>query len=510
MTLLRAVLIIFAFALAGPAQPQDNRDVAAATRSIVRVLLAASDGEAAFIVGGGSGFAVAPDMIVTNAHVVGPLVEGEAQYLGIVPSEGKDSYGGKLIAYSPEQDLALIQLTEGRVSAATIFPGAVPDGAGVSAIGYPLNVDRAQGLTIEDLVTPMSPVKSRGEVSAGRSSRMFDTVLHTAAIAGGSSGGPLVDECGRVIGVNSFLSLSDGNEAEFAFAVSAKELMAFLRKAGVRPAITDARCLSAADQLELERRLAGEDARLSQDERDRLGRTAEERAARRVAIEREIASDRENAIAIAALLLALAVLVAGAGGYLLAEKRRTPGLWALGGGGALLIVAAAIFINRPGYQEADARLATAVADAPDAPAAETSGAYLCAIDRDRSRITVSSTADVALDWQPGGCVNRQTQYGEAGGGIWSRGFAPASEQTVTVQSFEPARARYVVERFLLSAEEMTTARSIRARFENKSCTADRARLDSIAQLQSELRAALPARANERLVFDCATAPAASD
>lgn len=506
MTLRRAALLLLALALLGPARAQDNRDVAAATRAVVRVLLAGSEGEEAYLLGGGSGFAVAPNMIVTNAHVVEALIEGEAEYVGIVPSEGKESFGGKLVAYEPERDLALIRLVEGRVSPATIFPGAVPDGAAVSALGYPLNVDRAQGLAIEDLLNPMSPVKSRGEVSGGRSARQFDTVLHTAAIAMGSSGGPLVDECGRVIGVNSFLSLSDGSEAEFAFAVSTRELMQFLRRAGVKPATTDARCLSAAEQLELERRLAGEDARSSEGERERLGRLAEERAARRIAIERETAAGRENAIAIAAVLLVLAALAAAGGGWLLTQQRRPPGYWTLGGAAAIALAALAVFVNRPGYAEAEARLATEFADAPRPEAAATvSGALSCTIDRDRSRVTVSDTADVALDWQAGGCVNRKTQYGDGGGGIWSRAFVPEREAVVTVQSYEPARARYTVERFLLSAEEMTRARGVRQSFQNKSCTTDATALASVADMQGAIRAVLPPRANERLVFACKAA-----
>src|SRR3546814_2560169 len=58
--------------------------------------------------GHGSGIAISPTRIVTNAHVV----ESAARYpgnvaLGVVPSEGQKSFAGKLIAIDTERDLAL-------------------------------------------------------------------------------------------------------------------------------------------------------------------------------------------------------------------------------------------------------------------------------------------------------------------------------------------------------------------------------------------------------------------
>src|SRR3546814_3042096 len=98
------------------------------------------------------------------------------------------------IAYSPGNDLALIQLEEGSIPTDTFYSGAVQDGQPVTAIGYPGTVDRAQGLDLQDMIEPLTPVKSSGTVSAGRSSRQFDTILHTAPMASGNSGGPLRSE----------------------------------------------------------------------------------------------------------------------------------------------------------------------------------------------------------------------------------------------------------------------------------------------------------------------------
>src|SRR3546814_12875596 len=90
--------------------------------------------------------------------------------IGVIPSEGTRTYGGRIIAFSPGNDLALIQLEEGRLPVSTFYAGAVSDGQHVTAIGYPGTVDRAQGLGLKQLVEPLGTVKTSGHVSSGRAS----------------------------------------------------------------------------------------------------------------------------------------------------------------------------------------------------------------------------------------------------------------------------------------------------------------------------------------------------
>jgi hypothetical protein len=129
------------------------------------------------------------------------------------------------------------------------------------------------------------------------------------------------------------------------------------------------------------------------------------------------------------------------------------------------------------------------------------GAKQCTIDPDRSVVKLSTTDDVPLDWSDDGCVNGKTQYG-ANAGIWSRTFVPNGEATVTIQSYDPARSRYAVERFLMGADAMDKAREIRARYKNNACTADPALRQSVADMESAIRGVLPPQPNERLVYTC--------
>lgn len=226
----------------------DPADVDAAARGVVRVVIIGSDGEELYPVSHGSGFAVSNNTIVTNAHVVYDAMNDDSLRIGIIPSGGGEPVYGQIVEVSPRNDLALVRLTgDMRLPPLALAGGPVSGSGEVTSVGYPMNVDRAQGLQIEDLFRSQPPVKSRGFISGERPSRQFDTVLHTAPIARGNSGGPLLDACGRVIGVNSFGADNEGGDAEFFFAVSNRELIPFLKANGITARVNDMPCRSLAD-----------------------------------------------------------------------------------------------------------------------------------------------------------------------------------------------------------------------------------------------------------------------
>jgi hypothetical protein len=457
--LLLLLSLLFTATLTGPAQA-DPADIRAASRSVVRVVLAAKDGDKVAFVGHGSGFAVAPDKIVTNAHVVEIARQEPSIVIGIIPSQGGKSYGGRVIAYSPGNDLALIQVLDGgRLPPMTIFNGPVADGANVVAVGYPGSVDRAQGLNLDDMVTPMSPVKTRGSVSGGRTTKQFDTILHTAPIASGNSGGPLIDDCGRILGANSFGSLSDGNDAEFGFAVSNREILSFLRKAGVKINSNAAPCRSAADisREEQEREKAARaKVEMAQNEENAERESAENEL--RTTISQNITTERENRMAIAALLLVLSLAAIGAAGVLMTQAKRNPAIAAAGGAAILLLGAVIVFLSRPAFSEIDDRLAIAMKESQSGGEEQLSaivaGKYQCTLSPERSRITVSQLDALPIEWAEGGCINGRTQYGRDGA-KWSRIFVPNQEQTITISSFRPDRQEFTTERYLMGLDAMT-------------------------------------------------------
>lgn len=504
--MLRALLALVLLLVAVPVRA-DPSDIAAAGRGVVRVVLVASNGETVQYVGHGSGFAVSPTLIVTNAHVVAPAREDETMLIGVVPSEGASGFLARIVAVSPRNDLALLRLVDkGSVAPLTLFPGAIEDGAEVYAVGYPGNVDLAQGLSLAEIVEPQAAVKTRGYLSAGRSSRQFETLLHTAPIGSGNSGGPLLDSCGRVIGVNSFGTLSEGADSEFYFAVSPRELAGFLREAGVKPRLGAMPCRSLADLDRAENeRAAGERAGAEAQARSQALASDRARASAQRRAELAVIASRENGLALAALLLVGALAAGGTAALFELRGRRRNALIAGAIGVAMLIGALVVWFARPSLDAIDERAAAALAQddgaAPQGGSAEGGGAMICVVDPARSRATVSDVADVTLDWTPGGCVNGRTQYGLADQ-QWSRILVPNGEATVSVNSYDPAARLYKVERFLLPLEAMTAARAARSKYEAPSCGGGEDAARQLGADQAAIRSGLPARPNERLFYKC--------
>jgi hypothetical protein len=513
-------LLAFALLVLALAQPAaaDPGDVDAAARGVVRVVLIGEENGEPVPVSHGTGFAVSATRIVTNAHVVTGAAQDDTLRIGIVPPEGAGGAFARVIAISPRNDLALLEISPGslRLPALALAGGGVGNLGEVAAVGYPMNVDLAQGLDMGDIFRAQPPVKSRGYLSGERPSRQFDTILHTAPIARGNSGGPLLDPCGRVIGVNSFSADSDSGEAEFYFAVSLRELLPFLRSNGVDPTVNALPCRSI-DELNAEERQRLE-AEQSQ-ARERLAERSEElrevRETARLTAQMQVLEARENRMA-----LALIALIAAIGaGYAAAiwrsdETRSTHARIAAAGSAAALVVAGLLWITRPGLAEIEDRVTAAIAKAegrdPTAPAADSEvaeGALICTLVPDRSRVTAARTDDVAFDWTADGCVNGRTQYGLGSGGEWQRVFAAQDDAAVAVNTYDPATRTLRTDRYLLGQQALASAREARSAYTPPACgVSDAAR--TLGEQQSALIANLPERPNERLVYSCTAKSAA--
>ncbi len=502
---LTAAVLAFG-ALAAPAFAQSNADIDAVARSVVRVVVIAGS-EDGTGVGMGTGVAITPNRILTNAHVVAAAHDGDG-FVGIVPSEGRKRYEGRIVAYRADIDLAVVDIGTARIAPATFFGTPVPDGAGITALGYPYTVDRALASGIEEVIAPQSPLKSPGHVVGRRTNKQFDTVVHDASIGRGSSGGPLVDGCGRIVGINSFLSVSEGIDSTFAFAISEREIAAFLKSAGVVPGVSTTPCLSEGETSARAAALAKADdaeaARLAGQSAADDARVMGEKAA----IRDVIVSERENGFALAGVLFVLGALGAGAALVLLTsglKRKRRRNAAIVGTIAATLVLASVIvFFGRPRLGDVEDRYARAhpakaVPIVDDTSVAE--GAKLCVLVPDRSIVKVSKTDDVPITWKDGGCVNGKTQYGN-NAGVWSRAFVPNGEATITVQSYDPAKARYTVDRYLMPADAMDRARAIRARYPAKGCAIDPAARQSVSDMETAIRATLPPSPNERLTFEC--------
>ena len=538
-----ALAVLLSLAIPQPAWA-DEADIAAAARGVVRVIVIAEDGETRYPLSHGSGFAVSPDTIVTNNHVVEELRLDPTLQLAIVPPEAGEPVPARVVSYSPTNDLALIKATQPlNLPTLTIAGARSSDSAEVSAVGYPMSVDRAQGLKMEDIFRPQPPVKSRGFLSGQRPSRDFDTVLHTDTIASGNSGGPLLDKCGRVLGVNSFGADTQGADAEFFFAVTMRELLPFLRANGIAPRVIAQPCRSLAELDAAEREEAQQQELLA---RQRQEREQAQLAEQRSTAEREamysVLDDRESGLALALLsaLVAMALLYL-AGKFRLQSREKEywaqmhsdhavtddaeeeseqalkraqhlqyAAVAAAIGAAVLFAVAINAWLSRPGFEDINERASELMAANNTEPSdpitgnSTASGKLICTVQPNRSRITSADTSDLPLEWASGGCVNGRTQYGLANE-TWKRVFVPNQEQVVSVNSYDPASGEYRIERYLLSRQAIESAREARGKYRASSCDAGESAAMQLGEAQQGVLSQLPDRPNERIVYACTEA-----
>ena len=162
----------------------------------------------------GSGFFVAPNYVVTNHHVVSRAAPGSEAL--VLSKHLKTGYVGTVVATSQpgqttQADFAVIQvdLPAGAIRPLPIAvePAALSEvvAAGYPAIAIAQDRDLRRLLATGDLKSAPQLVLTKGTVSAVQNKeRNTPMVLHSADISAGNSGGPLIDTCGRVVGINTF------------------------------------------------------------------------------------------------------------------------------------------------------------------------------------------------------------------------------------------------------------------------------------------------------------------
>jgi len=219
-------------------------------RNVVRVIVTLQTNEGRMLYGSGSGFAVGTNLVVTNAHVVAPAQQRPDYAVAVVPPNGEGLVSARVIKYSPLNELALLELQDGpALSPLTISTAEPQAGDRVVALGYP-DVDY-QGASGADLVRPSVASRDSGEIASLRdrapTGDAIPTINHTAVISSGSSGGPLLDACGRVIGVNAWhVSGADTRETR-GVSTRTGQLLQFLAEAHVAANASGAACAAAGE-----------------------------------------------------------------------------------------------------------------------------------------------------------------------------------------------------------------------------------------------------------------------
>jgi S1-C subfamily serine protease len=178
--------------VAPPSPAMTDGVTAAAQASTVKI-----EGKGCGGIVDGSGFVVAPDLVVTNAHVVAgiskPFVMHSTGSLPAVP-----------VAFDPALDVAVLRVEGLNAPSLRLTPTKVERGRGGVVLGYPGGGDfTAVPAAVRDEFT----AEGRDIYNQGLTER--DVYELQASVRPGNSGGPFVLEDGSVGGVIFAQSLSD-------------------------------------------------------------------------------------------------------------------------------------------------------------------------------------------------------------------------------------------------------------------------------------------------------------
>ena len=190
------------FCTAAEGEALTAQEVYAAVNPSVVMVAVAIDEEKASI---GTGVILTEDgYVVTNAHVI---AGGLSAWVALDTGEVLDA---ELVGFDSNEDLALLKLVDGQgLPAARLGDSdACVVGDQVYAIGNPLGVE-LRGTLTNGLISAID----RQVTMEGRVMTMLQT---TAALNNGNSGGPLINEYGQVIGINTMKMSNNIADAESA------------------------------------------------------------------------------------------------------------------------------------------------------------------------------------------------------------------------------------------------------------------------------------------------------
>ena len=216
--LARIAALVAVALLAVPVPAAQALDLRRLEKSVVRIFVVAERGKEKIAAGHGTGFVVAPEYVATNNHVVtlgGAGTEKSDLRLVVTVREAGtlEDRPATVVWRSPALDLAIIRVPGMKrpalkLSSASplVYP---PKGAEVWALGFPTMADVVMPSEAERAsATVTRGVVGRIGMGGGDSAQPRPVIQHDASINRGSSGGPLLDACGVVVGINSFLPMS--------------------------------------------------------------------------------------------------------------------------------------------------------------------------------------------------------------------------------------------------------------------------------------------------------------
>lgn len=159
----------------------------------------------------GSGFAIGENCVITNAHVI-----GDADNITII-SYGGAEYAAALLDVDENEDIAVLVIKD------AIFPYLVMADISTMKTGddiYTIGAPKGMAYTLTK-----GTISAKERIIRGKSFIQID-----AAINEGNSGGPLLNDVGEVLGMNT---LKMGDSEGIGFSIPTDRIENFLESLGV-------------------------------------------------------------------------------------------------------------------------------------------------------------------------------------------------------------------------------------------------------------------------------------
>lgn len=178
----------------------------------------------------GSGFVVAPNRVMSNAHVVAGADSVT------IEADGK-TYDAGVVSYDPNADISILDVPNLPITPLQFAEQPAPKGTDAVVMGYPGGGDfLATPARVREIIELNGPDIYRTTTVT----REVYTVRGT--VRQGNSGGPMINRAGKVLGVVFGAAVDD---ADTGFVLTAKEVEHQLAKIGNTQRVATGTCINS-------------------------------------------------------------------------------------------------------------------------------------------------------------------------------------------------------------------------------------------------------------------------
>ncbi|MBV8929918.1 MAG: acid resistance serine protease MarP, partial [Mycobacteriaceae bacterium] len=178
----------------------------------------------------GTGFVIAPNRVMSNAHVV-----AGSNSVTVATSDGQE-YDASVVSYDPDADISILEVPSLSAAPLSFSDPSARTGTDALVLGYP------GGGTF--VATP-ARIREIIELNGPDIYRTKNVTREVYTIRGtvrqGNSGGPLIDMNGRVLGVVFGAAVDD---PDTGFVLTAKEVSRQMQRIGNTDAVATGACVS--------------------------------------------------------------------------------------------------------------------------------------------------------------------------------------------------------------------------------------------------------------------------